>query len=70
MDVPHHKWTSPITISRKAIEELSAICEVALVKHKRGAKQAEPPIVISKMTDKQHQMFETLQLSRYTEAKV
>ena len=54
----------------KAIEELSAICEVALVKRKRGAKQAEPHIVISKMTDKQRQMFETLQLSRYTEAKV
>ena len=54
----------------KAIEELSAICEVALVKHKRGGKQAEPHVVISKMTDKQRQMFETLQLSRYTEAKV
>lgn len=53
----------------KAIEELSAICEVALVKHKRGGKQAEPNIVISKMTDNQRQMFETLQLSRYTEAK-
>ena len=54
----------------KAIEELSAICEVALVKHKRGGKQAEPHIAISKMTYKQRQMFEALQLSRYTEAKV
>ena len=54
----------------KAIEELSAICEVALVKHKRGGKQAEPYIIISKMTDKQRQMCETLRLSRYTGAKV
>jgi transposase len=54
----------------KAIEELSAICEVALVRHNRGGKQGEPHIVISKMTDKQRQMFETLRLSRYTEAKV
>jgi len=54
----------------KAIEALSEICEVALVKHNRGRKQVEPQIVISKMTDKQRQMFETLQLSRYTEAKV
>jgi len=54
----------------KAIEALSEICEVALVKHNRGGKQVEPQIVISKMTDKQRQMFETLQLSRYTEAKV
>lgn len=54
----------------KAIEELSAICEVALVKQKRGRKQPEPHIVISKMTDDQRQMLETLKLLRYIEAKV
>jgi len=58
-----------VSISR-AIEELSAICEVALVKHKRSGSLTEPHIVISKMTDKQRQMFEILRLSRYTEAKV
>ena len=54
----------------KAIEELSEINEVALLKKITAEKPASPRIFISKMTAEQQKMFSALDLQRYTEAKI
>ena len=64
-----HMHGFDVSIS-KAIEDLAAISEVVMVKHKRGSKPPELQIVISKMSKQQQQIFTALRLSRYTEAKV
>lgn len=51
---------------QKAIEELSGISEVALVKKKKKGKQPEPQIILSRMNTTRQQMFDALQLSRYS----
>lgn len=57
----------------KAIDLLSNISEVLMVKHQpgKGKKvEAKPQIVISKMDDEQQKIFKALGLERYTEGKV
>jgi transposase len=54
----------------KAIEELSGISEVALIKKKKKGKQPDPQIVLSKMNAAQQQMFDALQLSHFSQEKI
>lgn len=61
-----HSQGIEISISG-AIEELSGISEVALVKKRKKGKQPEPQIVISRMNATQQRMFDALQLSRYSQ---
>ena len=52
----------------KAIEELSEINEVVMLKYSPAGKPSAPQIAISKMTPEQQKMFTALNLSCYTEA--
>ncbi len=52
----------------KAIEELSEINEVVMLKYSSTGKPSAPQITISKMTPGQQKMFTALNLACYTEA--
>ncbi len=58
-----------VTIT-KAIEELSEIHEIALVKYTPRGKPSSPQIALSKMTTEQQKMFTALGLQCYTETKI
>ncbi len=51
----------------KAIEELSGINEVIMVKHHPGGKSSGVRVMLSRMTPEQKRMFDALGLSRYAE---